>query len=195
LGAACRLLGVDQSTLRRWADSGQVRTFRTPGGHRRFAEEDIRAIVGGPRPSGQEQDVGDLATSRIRRHLRRGKEQRAPWYTGIDQKSRERLRLLGQRVTSLVSAYFSRSGRKAALLQEARETGRMYGRELAASGLSLSQSVQAFAFFRHSLDQAAREAGRKGSLPAEATLRACEQIGGLSDEVLIGIVEAYEEEV
>ena len=76
LSAACRLLGVDQSTLRRWADSGQVRTFRTPGGHRRFAEEDIRAMVGGPGPSGQDQDVGDLATSRIRRHLRRGKEQR-----------------------------------------------------------------------------------------------------------------------
>jgi hypothetical protein len=80
------------------------------------------------------------------------------------------------------------------LLEEARETGRMHGRELAASGLSLSESVQAFAFFRHSLDQAAREASQKSGLSLVTTLRACEQIGTLSDEVLIGIVEAYEEQ-
>lgn len=194
LGAARRLLGVDDSTLRRWADSGQLRTFRTPGGHRRFAEEDIRAILSGPHPVTDGPDVGDLAINRIRRHLRRGKEQRAPWYTGMDQKSRERLRPLGQRVTSLVSAYLSGSRRRAVLLEEARETGRMHGRELAASGLSLSQSVQAFAFFRHSLDQAAREASQKSGLSAVATLRACEQIGSVSDEVLTGIVEGYEEQ-
>jgi len=28
LGQACRMLNVDESTLRRWADAGQVRTFR-----------------------------------------------------------------------------------------------------------------------------------------------------------------------
>jgi hypothetical protein len=70
----------------------------------------------------------------------------------------------------------------------------MHGREIAASGLSLSQSVQAFAFFRHSLDQAAREASQKSGLSAVTTLQACEQIGTLCDEVLIGIVEAYEEQ-
>lgn len=194
LGAACRLLGVNQSTLRRWADSGQLRTYRTPGGHRRFAEADIRAILSGPRPAGHGPDVGDLAISRIRRHLRRGKEQHAPWYTGVDQESRERLRPLGQHLTALVSAYLSGSRRRATLLQEARETGRIYGRELAGSALSLSQSVEAFAFFRHSLDQAAREASQKSGLSVEATLRACEQIGSLCEEVLIGIVEAYEEQ-
>ncbi|HSP55765.1 MAG TPA: MerR family DNA-binding transcriptional regulator, partial [Dehalococcoidia bacterium] len=33
LGQACKLLGVNESTLRRWADAGNVRSFRTPGGH------------------------------------------------------------------------------------------------------------------------------------------------------------------
>src|SRR5215212_5778058 len=47
---ACAFLGVDQSTLRRWSDSGKVPVFRTPGGHRRYAEADLRALVGeGPR--------------------------------------------------------------------------------------------------------------------------------------------------
>ena len=40
LGQACKLLGVNESTLRRWADAGHVRSFRTPGGHRRFSEEE-----------------------------------------------------------------------------------------------------------------------------------------------------------
>src|SRR6476661_7570729 len=43
---ACRLLGVDQSTLRRWSDAGKVPVFRTPGGHRRYAESDLQALVG-----------------------------------------------------------------------------------------------------------------------------------------------------
>ena len=47
---ACAFLGVDQSTLRRWSDTGKVPVFRTPGGHRRYAEADLRALVGeGPR--------------------------------------------------------------------------------------------------------------------------------------------------
>ena len=30
LGQACKLLGVNESTLRRWADAGHTRSFRTP---------------------------------------------------------------------------------------------------------------------------------------------------------------------
>ncbi|MDQ6908484.1 MAG: helix-turn-helix domain-containing protein, partial [Chloroflexota bacterium] len=44
---ACVLLGVDQSTLRRWSDAGKVPVFLTPGGHRRYAEEDIVALAKG----------------------------------------------------------------------------------------------------------------------------------------------------
>ena len=44
LGEASRVLGVNESTLRRWADAGLVQTFRTPGGHRRFAAADLRRI-------------------------------------------------------------------------------------------------------------------------------------------------------
>ena len=47
LGQACRMLGVDESTLRRWADGGHVHAFRTPGGHRRFAESDLQELLAG----------------------------------------------------------------------------------------------------------------------------------------------------
>ncbi len=45
LGQAARYLGVAQSTIRKWSDSGRVRAFYTPGGHRRFRRTDLEAFV------------------------------------------------------------------------------------------------------------------------------------------------------
>src|SRR5215207_10022011 len=42
---ACEILGVNQSTLRAWTDSGRVPVFLTPGGHRRYREADLRAFL------------------------------------------------------------------------------------------------------------------------------------------------------
>ena len=49
LTEACRLLGVSPSTVRRWADTGMVRTFVTPGGHRRFSRAGLESLL--PRPA------------------------------------------------------------------------------------------------------------------------------------------------
>ena len=45
LGQASALLGVSQSTVRRWADAGELRSFRTSGGHRRIRAEDARLFL------------------------------------------------------------------------------------------------------------------------------------------------------
>src|SRR6187402_1991026 len=45
LTEACRLLGVSPSTIRRWGDTGMVRTFVTPGGHRRFSRAGLEALL------------------------------------------------------------------------------------------------------------------------------------------------------
>ena len=39
---AARLFHVDPQTVTRWAKSGWLRSFRTPGGHRRYYASDIR---------------------------------------------------------------------------------------------------------------------------------------------------------
>jgi excisionase family DNA binding protein len=46
VGAAAAL-GVSLSTLRRIADAGHIRTFRTLGGHRRYSADDLTAIQSG----------------------------------------------------------------------------------------------------------------------------------------------------
>ena len=45
LGDAARYLGVAQSTIRKWSDSGRVRAFYTPGRHRRYRREDLDAFL------------------------------------------------------------------------------------------------------------------------------------------------------
>jgi excisionase family DNA binding protein len=193
LGNASRILGVDESTLRRWADAGQIRAFRTPGGHRRFAEADVHAILSGQayRAHARPGDLGTLALARIRRQLQRGPVHDAPWHMEADEQERERLRVLGRRLVTFVSDYLSGRSRRGAR-GEAREIGHEYGRELAQAGLSLAQTLEAFTFFRRSLDQATRQVAQKTGLSPEETLAHCEQVMSLADEVLLGIAESFE---
>ena len=48
LSEACALVGVSPATLRRWSDNGDIRTFTTPGGHRRFARSAILDLLPAP---------------------------------------------------------------------------------------------------------------------------------------------------
>jgi excisionase family DNA binding protein len=49
LGQAATYLGVAQSTLRKWSDSGRMPAFYTPGGHRRFRRRDLDSFLSGSR--------------------------------------------------------------------------------------------------------------------------------------------------
>ena len=44
-GQAGRMLGVDSSTIRRWATEGRIASTVTPGGHRRVPEVAIREAI------------------------------------------------------------------------------------------------------------------------------------------------------
>lgn len=45
LGGAAGYLGVAQSTVRKWSDTGELTVFTTPGGHRRFRRRDLDAFL------------------------------------------------------------------------------------------------------------------------------------------------------
>ena len=42
-------LRVDPKTVTRWAQTGKLDSARTPGGHHRFREADVRALMNGSR--------------------------------------------------------------------------------------------------------------------------------------------------
>ena len=46
-GEVAALFRVDPKTVTRWAAAGRIGSIRTPGGHRRFRESEVRALLRG----------------------------------------------------------------------------------------------------------------------------------------------------
>ena len=181
LGRACEILGVNESTLRHWADSGRLRTFRTPGGHRRFFAEDIEGFVGSGASSGAIVPEGALV--RMRRRLIR-RRATAPELSGnFDEAARTRLRVLGRRLVALASEWLAASRPRPELSEEARYLGGEYGRELAAGGVGPRDAISAFIFFRNTLLDSLVTSAASGARP---------DIAALEDEILLEIAGAYE---
>ncbi len=44
-GEVAALFRVDPKTVTRWASAGRIGSIRTPGGHRRFRETEVRALL------------------------------------------------------------------------------------------------------------------------------------------------------
>ncbi|HET9517471.1 MAG TPA: BldC family transcriptional regulator [Actinoplanes sp.] len=46
-GEVAALFRVDPKTVTRWAAAGRIGSIRTPGGHRRFRESEVRNLLEG----------------------------------------------------------------------------------------------------------------------------------------------------
>lgn len=44
-GEVAAMFRVDPKTVTRWARSGKLSAIRTPGGHRRYREAEVRALL------------------------------------------------------------------------------------------------------------------------------------------------------
>lgn len=44
-GEVAALFRVDPKTVTRWASAGRIGSIRTPGGHRRFREAEVHALL------------------------------------------------------------------------------------------------------------------------------------------------------
>lgn len=57
-GEVANIFRVSPKTVSRWQIAGRISAIRTPGGHRRFRESEVRAIVRGGK---EEQDNVSVA--------------------------------------------------------------------------------------------------------------------------------------
>ncbi|MBI2872806.1 MAG: helix-turn-helix domain-containing protein [Chloroflexi bacterium] len=194
LGAARSILSVSEATLRRWADHGVVRTFRTPGGHRRFSQSDVRALAeNSVRLSTERAPLGldEAALRRIRRRLRSIHGVSEGWYRDIGEAHRQWLREMGRQLLGLIVLYLGEQRRRAELAAEVRVLGEKYGALMAQGDLPLHQVVSAFLFFRNAVTDATREALPRASMTVEELLQIWRQVVRLTDRVLLAAVEAY----
>jgi excisionase family DNA binding protein len=195
LGAASELLGVSESTIRRWADAGEIRSFRTAGGHRRVMEEDLRQLVSSATstPSHDSDRISDLALARVKRRISRGRQgQRLAAFQDLSEDARANLRLLGRQLVDLFARYIASGSRKERFTEDARTIGREYGRMLVASEVRLTVAVGTFNNMRRSLEETASQIATEAGLGTEDAVEAIENILELADVVLEGMAAVYE---
>jgi excisionase family DNA binding protein len=198
---ACAFLGVDQSTLRRWTNDGRVPVFKTPGGHRRYSREDLRAlVVGNPRKSVKSRVSRQELTSRTLSayqddYLKTAREQK--WFRAFGATSQEEHRRIGRRLVDLAIRYAATPGHqeeRTELLDEGREIGMHYGISSARAGLTTSETIEVFLYFRYPVVKALLEVIEKESLPARRASRLFIGIDDFIDEVLVAMIRAHGEE-
>ena len=194
MGLARALLGINEATLRQWADNGQVRAFRTPGGHRRFSAVDVQALIdSASKPGAPVLLANDHSVlPRVRRRVNTTKPRSPTWMTKFDNQAHEQMRELGHAFLDLCSSYVDNADKRA--LTAAGKLGLCYGEAAASSGLTLREAVEAFVFFRGATVNAIRPTLVRQARAPEEIFTAMEHVGRLTDQVLVGLTSAYQGE-
>ena len=151
LAKAAKLLGVHPTTLRRWADQGDILVMTTPGGHRRFPQSEIERIRGTEGDTSAKEMNAllveralDFSRSRLSTH------ENEQWLIKIDIGDRPDLRAMGGNVLDLLRQYLDTEGDTDKYRDEIEATGRAYGHLTSRNGLTLADLLEATSFFRDS---------------------------------------------
>ena len=197
LGRAGRMLGVSHSTVRRWADAGEIRSYRTSGGHRRILGEDVRQLMAQSAQTASAADtdrISELAVARVKRRLnRRRRSREMDAFAGLDRATTERLRFIGRQLVDLFARFVSSRTRPDRFIEDARGVGGEYGRTLVAAGVTLTDAVTTFNALRHSLEETAAQLASEAQQGTDEAVEAMERILGLADTVLEGMAQVYQE--
>jgi excisionase family DNA binding protein len=197
LTEACRLLGVSPSTVRRWADAGMVRTFVTPGGHRRFSRAGLESMLP-DRPTARPSltDLGETPGRMSRTYRRTGDDapNRIPWVSELDDVKRERFRGYGRGiVTSLVAALDADDpAHRAAQLLAAQDACAQYGRLSAEEGLGASMTADIFLRFRRPFLAELGAIARRREFDASTTSTLIADANAALDGLLLATLRGWE---
>jgi len=197
LTEACRVLGVSPSTVRRWGDTGMVRTFLTPGGHRRFSRAGLEALLP-ERPSSRPSllDLGETP-DRMARGYRRAADAdggHMAWVGELADADRERFRSYGRGiVTSLVAALDADDpSEREELLSEAAGSCTGYGRVAGREGLSAATTADLFLRFRRPFLTELGALARRREFDAAATATLMADANAALDGLLLATLRGWE---
>ncbi len=191
LGEASQALGVDASTLRGWTDAGRIRAYRTPGGHRRYRQDDLAAFL-----QLQQQGQGGRLADLIGPHgmglmpgaSRRGIRQQQ-LYARVDPQMAEAMRLTCRKLMDALAAHLAGGGLRRKALQAGEAAGRELGRQVASLRLSPAEATRAFLFFKHSITQAVSS---HLPLPSDRKVQSIRRIELFLDHVMLQMIASSE---
>jgi excisionase family DNA binding protein len=197
LGEAARVLGVAPTTLRRWADDGVVRSFVTPGGHRRFVRSSIAALVPADRRDRPSLERLGETPERMARAYRRSMARPTgdpDWLRGMQGADRDPLREHGRGLSAALLGYLDGGTQpeREARLAEAADAAAHYGRLAHARGATIHETVAAYLrFSRPFIAELATLARRRNLDTAEATELLESTLVAL-DTLLLATIDAHQ---
>lgn len=178
---ASNLMGVSPATLRRWSDAGRIRTFTTPGGHRRFSRAAVDALL------------PDDATAAPQDH-RPAIDTDLPWFVALDPGTRRRTRQqVHQIAEALVSATVGRTAVERDYAFSRAEMATTRCAVLAAgSGVGLRETVEGLLTLRGRCLEAIDDPGSAGGDQERASVTSIETLTSLLDRLLCHAMRAHE---
>jgi excisionase family DNA binding protein len=189
-------LGISATTLRRWADAGTIRTFVTPGGHRRFSREAIDALLpgSGQRPSMERLGETPARMQRVYRRAVASSDTPIPWVGTLDPEQRALFRGHGViMVTALLGALDAPDDEaRQTHLVSAREAAAAYGSAAAEARVPASVAVEVFLRFRRPFLAELSELARRRGLDATAVTDLLQRATDAFDELLLATVRSLE---
>ena len=193
LSDAAALLGVHPSTLRAWSDRGDIPAHRTPGKHRRFRRVDIESWVDSRREAraAPGQLLIENVLGRTRLQMAEGRLSETQWYQHFDEPRRSELRETGRNQLRLLLRYLGDEADS--VLPEVREMGQAYERLGREAGLSLSETVRVFVYFRDFLyDSVVDVYQASGQRAAREWANMHRRTAVFTNAVLMALIEAHE---
>lgn len=186
LDQAAKRLNVHPATLRDWADKGRIRAYRTPGGHRRFSENDIKSIGTPPTPDLSLLMHATVGQTRIATSS--GRLATESWYANFDDAAKGRQRELGMDLVQLLVSFLTDSERDWST--EIAELGHRYAHLARDARLSVGDAMRAFHLFegivRSSVDEMSAARVARGDLE--------QSVSWFLNEVRVAMVESLSEE-
>lgn len=182
---ASTLMGVSSATLRRWSDAGRIRTFTTPGGHRRFNRTAVARLL--PTEATER-------SSRVRRREVSRVAREVPWFANLDPAARRVMRRHARRIaTALVASMEAvTADERASSLAEAESTAADCGALAAGFGVGLRETVEALLGFRASCLQALIDASPKDGDRAQASAATIEAATDAFDRLVCRAMRGHE---
>jgi excisionase family DNA binding protein len=190
LSEAAGLLGVHPSTVRSWADRGELPAHRTAGGHRRFRRSDIE-LWSASHAGAPLQDMLTViqnAMGRTRLEVAEGRLAEQGWYRKLSESQRRSYRASARRLLSDLLRYVAEEGREA----DAEALGAEYGRLGRQAGMTVAEAVEAFLFFREFLMESffnLSTAAGTPSAPAWGEMR--RRAARFTDLMLLSLIRMY----